>query len=233
MNIEWMAVAGGPFWMGHSEQDLEALEQDPNKDGLSFEELRRQVYSPTFKISKYPVTNRQFVVFLNELGIQSPAITMLGASLEEKLDHPVRFLRLYDALRFCNWANCRLPTEVEWEKAARGENGFRYSWGDEWKPEHCNGGYSDPRVGTTPVSQFLLGASPYGVMDMVGNVFELTSSIIVAASDPRNEYFQEYVVLKGGTCYSSQKELMCANRYIHYNPNNLGDFVGFRCVKLE
>jgi iron(II)-dependent oxidoreductase len=86
-------------------------------------------------------------------------------------DHPIVNVSWYDAVAYCEWAGVQLPTEAQWEKAARGTDGRIYPWGDEWDDSKCNN-YETGIEETTPVGSYTQGTSPYGVMDMVGNVWE-------------------------------------------------------------
>jgi formylglycine-generating enzyme required for sulfatase activity len=106
------------------------------------------------------------------------------------LNHPVVNISLKDALAFCDWMGCRLPSEQEWEKAARGADGRTYPWGEGWRDGlYCNN--LDARIrGTSPVDKYPEGVSPFSVWDMVGNVWEWTNS----------EYQGPYMhVLRGGS----------------------------------
>ncbi len=155
---EMVLVSRGPFSMGPD---------------------RREVFLDAFYLARHPVTNRQFAKFLHITGYQpddSEEHRFLshwrrGRCPKELLDHPVVFVSWLDANAYCAWAGRRLPTEAEWEKAARGTDGRKYPWGrSDPTPELANFGRTEggtSRVGARPE-----GRSPYGVLDMAGNVWE-------------------------------------------------------------
>jgi formylglycine-generating enzyme required for sulfatase activity len=133
-------------------------------------------------MGRYPVTNRQYAEFLKRVKTQEEpqrAGWFLRKPAEAKLDHPVVGIGWEDACAYCAWLSqetrCtyRLPSEAEWEKAARGEDGRRFPWGNEWANRHANAGRSD----TTPVDAYPTGTSPYGCVDMAGNVQEWTRTL--------------------------------------------------------
>ena len=155
--IAWVDIPAGEFLFGEGKQKI-------------------SIPQP-YQISKYPVTNRQYKDFIDaKFPYQVPVHWDEWRSYPpEKADHPVVNVSWEDANAFCAWAGCQLPTEQEWEKAARGTDGRTYSWGEqETQPNMAN---FDKNIGdTTPVGSYPAGASPYGVLDMTGNVWEWTAS---------------------------------------------------------
>ncbi len=131
----------------------------------------------SFYIAKYPVTNAQYAVYVNETGRKPEHTRLWDNSQFNQPLQPVIDLRWQEAMLFCQWLSGKvaylitLPTDAQWQRAAQGDDERRYPWGDEWDASRCNTGES--HIGnTTPVTQYPHGASPYGVMDMVGNVFQ-------------------------------------------------------------
>jgi serine/threonine-protein kinase len=154
---ELVLVPAGPFRMG------------PN---------RREVDLDAFYIDRTPVTNAQFRRFVEVTGFQPEdgsarfVLHWRGGRVPAGLeDHPVVNVSFVDAQAYAIWAGKRLPTEAEWEKAARGTDGRKYPWGNaEPGPEHAN--FGGKRRGTTAVGAHPRGASPYGLLDLAGNVWE-------------------------------------------------------------
>jgi len=192
---------------------------------------KQGVYVEAFQIDKYPVTNAQYKRFLDaNPGHPAPFVDESWARPynwhrqsrtfpPDKADHPVVLVSWCDAVAYAGWAGKRLPSEEEWEKAARGADGREYPWGDEPPtPELCN--FDGNVGGTTPVGQYSpQGDSPYGCVDMAGNVWEWTAS----------DYGGGGKVLRGGGLYGSQRFVRAADR-IPNTPGSRDYYMGFRCV---
>lgn len=182
-------------------------------------DYQRRVYLDAFGIGRTPVTNRQYKVFVDATRHAVPDHWENGRIPTGKEDHPVVYVSQDDAQAFCSWAGVSLPTEQQWEKAARGTNGHKYPWGDPPPDENrCN---FNRHVGdTTPVGRYSpQGDSPYGVVDMAGNVWEWCGS----------EYHWRSS-LCGGSWFALVASVRCAYRYV-VNPIGFrGIGVGFRIL---
>jgi formylglycine-generating enzyme required for sulfatase activity len=232
--IELIRIPAGPFLYGSADSDKMA--QDDEKP-------QRTIDLPEYWIGCYPVTNAQFARFVQATGYKTTAESqgygwgwtgsnwdqIKGAdwrhprgpksSIDSKNDHPVVQVSWDDAQAFCDWAGLILPSEQQWEKAARGTDGRIYPWGNEWVDGACN--TSEAGVGgTTPVGRYSpLGDSPYGCADMAGNVWEWTRSWYDAS--------QNYRVLRGGSWFNSQRLARVARRSLN-SPDLAHDNSGFR-----
>ena len=148
-------IPAGQFTMGSNDYDNE--------------KPIHTVYLDKYYIGKYEVTVGQFRKFCNATGKTMPK----QPSWNNRDDHPVVNVTWHDAKAYCDWAGLRLPTESEWEKAARGTDGRKYPWGSTWDNTKCNSSENgDSYSNTSPVGSFSSGVSPYGCYDMAGNVWE-------------------------------------------------------------
>ena len=223
---EMIEIPPGAFLMGilHSQAEALARKYRHHVSWLSGEVPQRTVELPAYRIDKYPVTNAQYAVFCKETGY--PPRPHWGGPEPPRglLHHPVTYVNKADAETYAGWAGKRLPTEAQWEKAARGAEGRMYPWGDGFDGTVCrwDGGAGKGASGTAPVTQFPRGASPYGVMDMAGNAAEWCAD----GPGPGSAF------IKGGCWLTTQPiNLRPAARNMSGFANNASAFYGFRCVK--
>jgi len=200
-------VTGSEFIMG---SDTESVDERP----------RRKVYLDTFFIDKFEVTNARYQRF-------KPTHTFPL----EIANHPVVNITWHEAKEYAEWAGKRLPTEMEWEKAARGEGGNTYPWGNAFDKSFCNvkGELSSL---LKAVGKFPEGRSPFGCYDMAGNVWEWVADDYgpyPGNTEMRNIYGQQYRVIRGGGYDESAFHARCSNR--DYERPNVGrPDLGFRCA---
>ncbi len=219
---EMVYVPAGEFIMG-SEND--------NPDAWDNEKPQHTVYLDGFWMYKTPVTNAQYRQGVEAGACDLPHNTKYYNDPAYN-DHPVVCVDWYQARAYCEWAGGRLPTETEWEKAARGTDGRQYPWGNEFDKTKCNTKESD--LGdTTLVDQYPAGASPCGALDMAGNVWEWTSSLYkdypYRADDGREDVKAGGLrVLRGGSFCNSQRSARSVCRYWCYRYRDVS--CGFRVV---
>ncbi|NLE44746.1 MAG: formylglycine-generating enzyme family protein [Chloroflexi bacterium] len=232
-NQEMVLVSAGALKMGSDENR-------PNEGPAHIVQVE------AFYIDRYPVTNEIYKRFIDETGHPAPCYHVDWAEFAEynwnpdtrmppagKERHPVVLVKWEDARAYAAWAGKRLPSEAEWERAARGDDGRRWPWGNEFIANLCHTRDSGA-TGTAPVGRYSpAGDSPYGISDMVGNVWEWTSTLFrpypYDADDGRES--QEaggWRVLRGGSWQNDLDRARCTTRLD-------GDFlfftnVGFRCA---
>jgi serine/threonine protein kinase len=202
VKIDWVTIPGGDFLFGESAQ----------KTNL-----------PLYQIARFPITNLQYFYFLQDHPHYPPPAFSKGQPLHRiKPNHPVVGVSLYDAEAFCKWMDCRLPTDQEWEKAARGADGRLYPWGEEWQDgKFCNT-WDSRAPGTSPVDKYPLGVSPFGVWDMAGNIWEWTGS----------EYQGPYLNgLRGGSWRLFGGHSVRVTVRDGLIPDEVRDDLGFRCAR--
>ncbi len=230
---EMVHIPAGEFLRGSKERDRVAL---------ASEKPQRRIYLAEYWIGRYPVTNAQYAVFVEATGRRPPGHWPGGNPPEGKENHPVVNVSWWDAVAYCRWLMevtdkpYRLPTEAQWEKAARGADGRGYPWGNRWDNKKCNSRQADKRD-TTPVDAYSpIGDSPYGCVDMAGNVLEWVADWYTAdyysqstiSHNPYGPASGAVRVLRGGSWYSGARKVRCANRF-NGNPKLTFPEAGFRC----
>jgi formylglycine-generating enzyme required for sulfatase activity len=237
---QMIRVPAGAFIMGRD-------------DGPDDERPAHRVELPAFEIDRTAVTTLQFAAFLNAIGPRGPGgenyfdVDDPDARIHRRdgrwqphagaHQHPVMEASWHGARAYCAWVGKRLPTEAEWEKAARGTNTRRYPWGSE-PPDasraHFGAGWND----TALVGQRLQGASPYGVLDMAGNGWQWVSSgyrpYPYDARDGREDATRTLVRgTRGGGHDSRPDELTVTHRGRHVSRNYLAGHhnITFRCAR--
>ncbi len=202
VKIEWVTIPAGEFLYG---------------------EERSKINQPAFQIARYPVTNEQYRHFLTaNPGHPAPEHWKGHEIPLGKAKHPVVGVSLHDATAFCQWLGCRLPLEEEWEKAARGVEGRSYPWGEDWKEDQFCNNYDTKIGGTTPVDKYPAGISPYGIWDMVGNVWEWT------ATEAQGPFM--HVVRGGSWRLFSKYAVQTTARSLILSEEGRDD-LGFRCAR--
>jgi formylglycine-generating enzyme required for sulfatase activity len=210
---------------------------DNRKEGNPDELPVHTVYLDSYKISQYEVTFDKYDSFCEATGRSKPGDSGWGRGTR-----PVIHVSWNDARAFCDWLsqktgkNIHLPTEAQWEKAARGTDQRRYPWGNG-DPSCSRANYESCREKTMPVGSYPSGVSPYGIHDMAGNVWEWCSdrySSSYYSSSPRNNptgsASGSFRVQRGGSWYVNAGYIRSANR--RYNtPPSRGYFLGFRLAQ--
>lgn len=232
VSMTFVCVSAGPFLMGSHPHDKRASDD---------EKPQHELYLDEFWIGKAPVTNQQYRIFVKASGIKPPRGWQDLQYPEGKRDHPVVNLNWDDARRFCEWASLvsgeriHLPSEAQWEKAARGTDARIYPWGDT-KPTGniCN--YNRLLGTTSEVGNYSpQGDSPYGCVDMAGNIWEWTGSLFkpypYKADDEREDQTQPRNdrVLRGGSWSINSINLRSSYRGWYYSAYVYVNF-GFRCA---
>jgi iron(II)-dependent oxidoreductase len=233
-------IPGGPFTMGRN-------------DGPAHEQPAHQMFLPTFYIDQNLVTVAEFAIFVQAKGPTGPRGEMyldvhdpdnriqqqdgVWLPLAGFGQYPVGEVSWHGALAYCQWRQKRLPSEAEWEKAARGTDARLYPWGND-PPRPDLAFFGAMRGQTVPVGQYPNGASPYNVLDMAGQVWEWTLSIYKPypydVQDGREDFtLAASRVTRGGSSSSSAEGLTATSREIVFPGRQATGhaYIGFRCVK--
>jgi formylglycine-generating enzyme required for sulfatase activity len=236
---ELIDIPAGNFTMGI---DGGQLDQEP----------ARKVYLDAFRIGKYEVTFRDYYHFMAETGHRKPrlagylAVESSSMHLLMQPENPVVGISWFDAQDYCEWKKRRLPTEAEWEKAARGTDGRKWPWGNEEVPQVANlVGFKDGFGFLAPVQAFRQDKSPYGVFDLAGNAMEWVSDWYgddyyhhAPARNPAGPQMDAYRmgpdragfrVIRGASWNDSIKRAMTMVRFRAY-PEYRDVTIGFRCA---
>ena len=211
---------------------------------------------PAYFVSKHEVTVAQFAAFVEDAGYQADP-----RSLEGPADYPVRWVSWNDAIAYGAWLTrmlrdwtstppdlarrlrgddgaarwqVSLPSEAEWEKAARGTDGRMYPWGNQVDSSRANYGATGATESPRPVGSYPTGVSPYGILDMAGNILEWTRSVLAAypyrTDDGREDQnATDNRVLRGGAFMTGAEGVRAALRFTSV-PGNRNDIFGFRVV---
>jgi len=228
----FVLIPAGKFMMGCAPNDS-SCDSD--------EKPYHEVYLDAYYIQKHEVTVAEYRECVSAGACTKPntgSYCNWGKSGRD--DHPINCVDWHQAKAYCGWIGGRLPTEAEWEKAARGTDGWKYPWGDATATcEYAvmyRGGTGCGKDRTWPVCSKPRGNSPYGLCDTAGNVWEWVSDWYgenyyssSPRSNPKGSSSGEYRVLRGGGWLGFPRYLRASNRYWD-SPSGRGDFVGFRCA---
>ena len=228
---DMVMIPAGTFTMGQNESKP--------KNGPAHE-----VELADYEIDRFEVTNADYAIFADASGYvtfaeQEGRNKTWRTAAEGKDSHPVVFITWDDAVAFCEWAGKRLPSEAEWERAARGEDARAYPWGEDFPADTATFGnmYETGLRDTFPVGAFGEGASPYEVFDMAGNVREWVDDFFLpypgAAADADPFFGEENRVNRGGGWFDGQDgELVTTyNRNAGPPGTSANDDIGFRCAR--
>jgi serine/threonine-protein kinase len=211
-----ISIPGGEYLMGRN-------------DGNEFEKPAHLVKVDSFFIDQKEVTNEQYAEFVRQYKRQPPKHWVDGQYAPGDANFPVVNVNWYEARDYCESRGKRLPTEEEWEFAARGKENRLYPYGNEWKPQFSNAredGFNRPRA----VGSYPDGASPFGVLDMAGNVAEWTATDYQPYPGSAARQDEGNKVIRGGSFNAPAKEQTATDRFFDF-PQRAYDYIGFRCAK--
>lgn len=225
-------VPGGPFLAGGSEH------YEGNCQPFWVE-------VPDFYIGLHPVTNAQYKRFVDSARHAPPRVPSSGSTVwsgksypEDLADHPVVNVTWQDALDYCEWAELRLPGELEWEKAARGSDNRRFPWGSEWRADLCRNDVNRRTETTSSVWDYPAGVSESGCYQMSGNIWEWCADWY--HPDAYRRYARGHKsppengkqrLVRGGSWFNVAEETFgCAYRF-HMSPTETDTHYGFRVAR--
>jgi len=231
--VKMVEVPAGEFFMGCNDKVDEECE-DNEKPG-------RQVFLDAFKIDETEVTVAAYQRCINAKVCTWPNMDNKcnwGPDIGRRENYPINCVDWQQAKTFCEWVGKRLPTEAEWEKAARGTDGRVYPWGNEWDDKKANAGGKDvSSITTTPVGSFPAGASPFGALDMAGNVWEWMQDWhdgeyyqAGPTKNPRGPEEGIWKVTRGGA-WSDRPQYARASYRSRLGPGLRHGLLGMRCAQ--
>lgn len=215
----------GTRWYQQVVEDLIALEKPEGmifipEGAVILGESGQEYLVPPYFIDAYLVTNTKYYEFIKETGYPSPNYWIGDIYPVGKANHPVVGVNAEDAIAYSCWCQKRLPSEIEWEKAAKGPDNLLWPWGNQYEPNRCNCremGLGD----TTPIGHYPNGQSYYKGYDFSGNVWQWTDSWY---------NHKNYRVLRGGSWFTAEQFTTTTYRYFDF-PNSRKGIYGFRCAK--
>lgn len=230
-------IPAGEFIMGNDDVDTEGFAKEFGiRKGHFYEDEKpmRKIFLQGFYIDKYEVTNKKYKSFIDAASYPPPPSWENGMHPVNQSNYPVTNVTWFDAHGYCTWAGKRLPTEEEWEKAARGPDGNKYPWGNEYDEKKAN----TTNETTMPVGSYETDRSFYGVYDMGGNVMEWVDAWYEPyhGNKLRNKDFEKrYRVLRGGSAVAGEHyvlgKIFSRSSYRYYDdPSGRGEDGGFRCA---
>ena len=224
---EMVEIPEGPFKMGSNNGDYD-------------EAPEHQVYLATFYIDKYEITQAEYDRFVRATKRGKPFVPVFDDDITKILKPELAAMGMSwsDAAAYCQWAGKRLPTEAEWEKAAKGEGARKYPWGDSLAPMHANlDGEEDGYKYLAPPGKFKAGRSPYGLYDMAGNVAEWVHDTYddkyyskSPYRDPKGPEDGQNKVIRGGSWRESPNGARVSKRF-QAKLWRTDATIGFRCAQ--
>lgn len=253
---EFVVIPAATFLMGTPERELSELARryGGTRESYHEESPQHRLTLPAFALARVPVTNGLYAHYVAATGAAAPIIWHGSQPPDELAEHPVVDINWHEARSFCAWLTTvvqesvcvtsttgsdmiipsphfRLPTEAEWELAARGIDGRRFPWGEEEDPARANTRETGLAT-TSPVGHYPTGSSPYGILDMAGNVWEWTATLDAGypykPQDGREDPTAEGRRIGRGGCYANPRGFArCACRF-RFAPTIRNQFLGFR-----
>ncbi len=241
-NAEMVWIAPGDFLMGSSDADIAAIMDqhlDWRADWFAQEKPQRVITLPGYWIYRFPVTVAQYQACCQATAWRMPEAPEWGW----QDDHPMVNVSWQDINHYANWAQASIPTEAQWEKAARGTDGRAWPWGNTWEPDFC--AHAGNASTTQPIGSYPANITPFGVHEMVGNVWEWCQAAAAgeyerppARIPQRRTPYASGHVLRGGSWQCAFPAfLRCAYRCFECDTQRgYGSYhrptTGFRCVVI-